>query len=225
VKYTPESFIPPKIDWFTITFFKWYVKYLCKKRFENVWIRTNYKSEKGESTLYLLNHHYWWDGLIPLLLNEYVFKQDARAIMEEKQMKIFPFFSRVGAFSIDRANLKSAMFSLDFAGEWLQGSGNSVYLYPEGKITNTCDNLSIESGFTRILKNYKGFDTVLIALFITYDKFDKPELYIDVSESILLDSDLNKLEMVSLIENELNQRLQILKDSSTRSEISFIKLC
>lgn len=225
MKFIPENFIPPKIDWFTITFFKWYVKYLCKKRFKHVWIRTNYKSVKGKSTLFLLNHHYWWDGLIPLLLNEFVFHQKARAIMDEKQMKKYSFFSRIGAFSIDRTNLKSALYSLDYAGEWLQGSGNSLFLFPEGKITNTCDDISIESGFTRILKNYKGFDTVLILLYITYDKFDKPEIYIDVSDAIFISSDQNKTDMVKIIETNLNDRLQKLRDSTKRSVMNFTRLC
>jgi chlorobactene lauroyltransferase len=224
VKSIPDNFIPPKIDWFTITFFKWYVKYLCKKRFKHVWLRSNYEPDKANSTLFLLNHNYWWDGLIPLLLNEFVFHQRARAIMEDKQVKKYSFFSRIGAISIDRSNLKSALFSLDYAGKWLESSGNSLYLYPEGKITNPCDELTLESGFTRILKNYAGFDIVIIALHISYDKYDKPELHIDVSKPLMVDTELTKREIVVLVQHKLKEALDRLRDSKFRDEMTFIRL-
>lgn len=220
----PGQFIPPNVGWFTITFFKWYVRFLCKIRFRNVWLSSNYKADKVKSTLFLLNHNYWWDGLIPLVLNEFVFKQEARAVMEDKQMQKYPFFARIGAFSIDRSNLRSAINSLDFGGNWLEGQNHSLYLYPEGKITSPGTELTLESGFTRILKNYKGFETVLIALLITYDQFDKPELYIEVSEPVKFNPGLGKAEMVTHIQTNLREMLVQLNSSEYRKLDKFKRL-
>jgi len=220
----PKQFIHPKVDWLTITFFKWYVKFLCKIRFQNVWLSSNYKADNVKSTLFLLNHNYWWDGIIPLLLNEFVFRQNARAVMEDKQMQKYPFFARIGAFSIERTNLRSSIYSLDFGGKWLEGQNHSLYLYPEGKITSPSSGIVLESGFTRILKNYRGFDTVLIALLITYDQYDKPELYIDVSESLNIRSELSKSEIVQFVRQNLQDMLHKLNDPEYRKRKNFNSL-
>lgn len=139
-------------------------------------------------------------------------------------MKKYPFFSRIGAFSIDRKNIKSALYSLDFSGKWLEGTHNSLFLYPEGKITDSCSGLELESGFTRIIRNYKGFDIVLISLYISYKNYDKPELFIGVSQPILPDPDGDRASLKNEISARMQRQLDELRESSSRQPELFSKL-
>ncbi|NBB77360.1 MAG: hypothetical protein GVY02_08275, partial [Bacteroidetes bacterium] len=116
VKNEPE-FIPAKeTPWF-IFIFDLYVRNLFWRRFKNVWVDINYEPDSRSRSLYYLNHTSWWDGLIPLLLNQKIFKQKARAMMEDKQMIEHGLFKRVGAFSVNLENPRSAVRSLRYAVE------------------------------------------------------------------------------------------------------------
>jgi 1-acyl-sn-glycerol-3-phosphate acyltransferase len=178
-----SDFIPAKESKLYIFFFKWYCRWLFGRRFHRVWIQQQYQP-LGKSTLYILNHHSWWDGLTPLLLNEFRFKQNARAIMEDRQIRQFPFFTRIGAMSISRENMRSAIVTLASASEWLNGNNNSLYLYPEGKITDPCDKITFESGLMRILRDATDCDIVPIAMHFSMSRSDKPELFINVGPKL-----------------------------------------
>lgn len=173
------DFIPANESKLVILFFKWYVRYLFGKRFRNVWLQRDYNPE-SRSTLYFLNHHSWWDGITPLLLNEFVLNQKARAIMEDVQIRKFRFFTKIGAMSINRTNIRSAMITLKAASDWLKKENTSLFLYPEGKITNPHDPIRFESGLMRIKKWSPNCDIVPIAMYISHQRDNKPELFIQI---------------------------------------------
>jgi chlorobactene lauroyltransferase len=199
----PREFIPAKENRLVKWFFKWYTRWLFKRRFEHVWLNLGYSPSSAQSTLYFANHHLWWDGLSPLLLNEFVFGQRARAIMEDKQMLKYRFFSRIGAFSIDRENARSALYSLDVASDWLQDPGNSLYLYPEGKITAPADPLVFEPGIVRIIQNAPEADVVPIAYVLSNRNGAKPDLFINVGRPISPDPYLAKNDHLEILRSNL----------------------
>ena len=96
-----SDFIPAKESRPVINFFTTYTNFMLWRRFRDIHVQQLYLPDSNSKTVYFMNHHYWWDGLLPLYLNENRFKQKARALMEDKQMREYPFFSRIGAFSID----------------------------------------------------------------------------------------------------------------------------
>jgi len=210
----PNAFIPPREHKLYLLFFKWYVRWLFGRRFGRVWLHSAYSPSEGQSTLYFLNHHSWWDGITPLLLNDFVLHQHARAIMEDKQMRKYTFFSRIGAFSINRENARSALFSLDFASDWLNGRSNSLYVYPEGKITKTCDPLRFEAGILRIMMNAPEADTVPIALHISHREGDKPALFIRIGKPIAISDKTSKSEQITYLEQSLEALLRQTRDDA-----------
>lgn len=203
----PREFIPANENRLVKWFFKWYTRWLFKRRFERIWLNLEYAPSLEQSTLYFANHHLWWDGLSPLLLNDFVFGQRARAIMEDKQMLKYRFFSRIGAFSIDRENARSALYTLDVASDWLQGAGNSLYLYPEGKITLPTDPLVFEPGIVRIIKNAPEADVVPIAYVLSNRSGAKPELFINVGKPISPDPYLSKNDQLEILRLNLEALL------------------
>lgn len=133
-----RPFIPARPNRLVINFFTYFTRFLAGRQFHRVYYEDDYQSRRPEkATLYFGNHNAWWDALTPLLLNKYVLHQQPRAVMEWQQVQDYPFFRRIGCFSIDRSDPRSALKSLQYGIEWLNGTpGASLYLYPEGRITN-----------------------------------------------------------------------------------------
>lgn len=153
--------------------------------------------------MYFVNHNYWWDGLLPLYLNKKLFKQQARAIMEDKQMKQYPFFSRIGAFSINLEDPKATLKSMRYAVDSLQRTNSSLFIYPEGKLTPASDSPpDFKEGLSWLYQKTAGVDYVPIAFYIDHSKTDKPDLNISIRESVKPDKNLNKNELTKFFETE-----------------------
>lgn len=219
-----NDFIPARESSFIISFFKWYTWYLMKRRFSSVYVRNGHKIDRDKSTLYICNHHYWWDGLTPLVLNEFIFHHRARAVMEDKQMREFPFFSKIGAFSINRNNPKSALSSLKYGADWLNVPNTCLFLYPEGKFSQPHVPIQIESGVTKLLEWVPSCQMVNISMYISYQKRDRPDFFIDISSEIEHPKNESKSEIVTEINSIMNSNLSKLRIDSQSSLDSFVKL-
>lgn len=164
-----------------------------------------YYPKPNSRTVYFLNHNYWWDGLLPLYLNEKYFNQKARALMEDTQMRQYRFFSRIGAFSIDLNNPKSSILSLRYALESMKRDNASLYIYPEGKIVTVSEKTSeLKQGLAWVYQNTEDIDFVPIGLFIDHSKQSKPDFNIYIGNSVNYDKQLHRSELTDLFERDLN---------------------
>ncbi len=206
------DFIPAKESKFVIWFFYQYTRFMLKRRFRNVIIHQQYFPKPGSQTMYFSNHNYWWDGLIPLYVNNKLFKQQARALMEDKQMKQYPFFSRIGAFSIDLDNPKSSIKSLRYGLDSLKRPNSCLFIYPEGKITSVSGDAPVfKDGLAWLVQKSTDVDVVPIALYIDYSQSNKPDLYISIGNSLNPDKSLPKKELTEYFQEEIHEALGKLK--------------
>lgn len=216
---TDTSFIPAAESRLHIAFFTMYSRWLYDRTFAHVGADIAYRPAAGQSSLYLVNHHYWFDGLTPLLLNRYVFRQRLRAVMEDVQLRKHPFFSRLGAFSINRGHPRSAMRSLDIAADWLNEEGHCLFLFPEGKLVDATLPISIESGVLRVIANAPMADVVPIATHIHFLSGPKPVMLIRSGEPIRITDRMPKalaLQTVQHAMQEQKRRLVLDAMSETR---------
>ncbi len=198
-----------------IRFFHAYTRWKLSRTFASVWLDQRYHPRPGTSTLYLANHHLWWDALVPLVLSRSWFKQRLRAVMERPQMERYPFFSKIGAFSIDRDNARSALASLDLAADWLNEPDTCLFLYPEGRLTDTTDPIRIEAGFLRITENAPLADVVPVAFHTHFRNGPKPELYIRVGERLRLDGGMPKALAVQTVQTAIQDlKSGLIRDSA-----------
>lgn len=116
--------------------------------------------------------------------------------MEDKQMKQYPFFSKIGAFSINLEDAKSSIKSLRYAVESMKRKNSCLFIYPEGKLTSVSNSLpEFKEGLSWLYKKLDGIDFVPIAFYIDYSKADKPDLFISIGKSVKPDKSLNKKEL------------------------------
>lgn len=208
------DFIPAKESPLFIKIFRIYVRLLFKRRFKRVWIRQEYHPNEKSRSIYYLNHHSWWDGIIPLLLNEYRFQQHARALMEDKQMKQYGFFKKIGAFSINREDPKKAVTSLRYAVQSMQRNNASLYIYPEGSITPAGSELSFEGGLAWLHDKLPDVDFVPIGIYMHTIRGDKPELHLHVGQKVVMDAGLGIDSKTQIFEQKLATLLQELQETA-----------
>jgi 1-acyl-sn-glycerol-3-phosphate acyltransferase len=176
-----------------------------------VWLLQEYQPGHSSRTVYYLNHNSWWDGLIPLLLNECVFRQRARALMEDKQMRQYPFFNRLGAFSINLDHAGAALRSMRYAVATLQRDHASLFIYPEGEIKPAGTPLRFKKGLSWLHGRLPGVDFVPIAIHIHTRRYDKPELLLHAGPALSIPEDADIDSKNQLFEQQLAERIKHLK--------------
>ncbi len=215
------DFIPAKESPIFIKVFRLYTKFLFKRRFKKVWLKQEYKPCSECKTVYFLNHHSWWDGLIPLMLNEYRFQQQARAIMEDKQMKTYSLFQKIGAFSINRDDPRKAISSLRYAVQSFERDQASLFIYPEGAITPVGSKMNFEDGLGWLHDKLGDVDFVPIGIHIHTIRHDKPELHLHVGQRVCLDNELPREEKTTRFEEVLDQILADLRKKAGFDDSEF----
>jgi chlorobactene lauroyltransferase len=225
LKKSHSDFIPAQESAWFIAIFDWYVRFLFRRRFHRVWFQQNYFPSSGSKTIYFLNHTSWWDGLIPLLLNRKIFKQKARAMMEDRQMKQHSFFKKIGAFSVSLENPRSAIKSMRYAVNSLDRPNSSLFIYPEGEIMPfTTDQIEFKKGLAWIADKRHDTEVVPIGIYFHFAKSDKPELFIKIGEAIKYNDSDDTEELNSLFERRLSGLLGDLKKESHSGDQSYQRL-
>ncbi len=210
-----KSFIPAKESPFFIKLFDLYCTTLFWRRFSSITVEIKYNPQPDSKTIYYLNHNSWWDGLIPFYLNQKYFNQNARGIMEDKQLEKYSFFRRLGVFSINLEDPRSSIRSLRYAIESMNRPKSSLYLYPQGKIVPfSVDNLNFKKGIGWLCKQLPNVDVVPIAVHIHTMYNDKPKLEISVGSALDIDRSETADVINQHLENKLSERLTTLVDES-----------
>jgi hypothetical protein len=106
--------------------------------------------DKGLPVLMIGNHFSWWDGFIANLINIRILHRRFHVMMLEDQLAGREFLNKAGAYSIKKGG-RSAVESLRYTAELLQGDENLVVLYPQGEF---------QSLYTRRIKFEKGIQVI-----------------------------------------------------------------
>lgn len=138
--------------------------------------------------------------------------------MEDKQMRKHRFFSKIGAFSINLSDPRSALSSLRFAINSLKKPNSSLYIYPEGELTPVSNSKpDFKKGLAWLYRNTdKEIDFVPIAFYSHSFRDSKPELYINIGEALNIDRSMSKSELTTEFEKKIHRLL-----SDTRKVAGF----
>lgn len=130
-------------------------------------------------------------------------------MMETRQLKRYPFFRRLGVFSINPSSPRSSMQSMRYAVESMNRENASLYIYPEGKIVPfTAEKPEFEKGIGWLAKKVPDADIVPIAVYIHTKESDRPCLEILIGESIELNRNQPVNELTRILEKNLFELLE-----------------
>lgn len=211
------SFIPAKESPLFTKVFGSYANLLFWRRFDERHIDIRYSPTPDRKTIYYMNHHSWWDGMIPLFLNHNYFRQQARGMMEGKQLRKYSFFRKIGVFSIDLDDRRSILQSLRYAVESMERPNSSLYIFPQGKIEPfTTDQFEFKKGLGWLAKKVPEADLVPIGIYIHTMHSDKPQLHITVGNAIDIDRSLSAKEINGVLQNGLSTLLTEVVESAVQ---------
>jgi chlorobactene lauroyltransferase len=128
--------------------------------------------------------------------------------MDRVQLEKRPFFAKLGAIPIDRSNARSAVNTLDQAADWLNNPGTCVFLYPQGKLTDSIEPIVLESGVVRLIENAPMADVVPIGMHIHFRNGPKPELVIRIGKPIVFPSNAPKALVLQTVQHAIRQELE-----------------
>jgi chlorobactene lauroyltransferase len=153
--------------------------------------------EPGIPVIFYCNHAYWWDGFWSQICTELYFCQNLFIIIERPQLEKHRFFTRVGAFSIDRTNARSAVRTLDYAASCLLSPSprqNALWIFPQGLIEHVDKRPLLffrgTAGIAdRVLKSMGKLYLVSVVSRIEYLEDQKPELFLSFRSAHLMTRD------------------------------------
>ncbi|MBO8155858.1 MAG: 1-acyl-sn-glycerol-3-phosphate acyltransferase [Bacillaceae bacterium] len=157
--------------------FSIYNSWLLRRSFHRIgWLA---KEEFPDSpVLYVMNHSSWWDGLLAFQLNQALIKQDSYVMMHEQGLRKYPFFRKLGAFSVNRQNPGDVLRSLTFAENLLKG-GKSLWLFPQGDEFHLEKRpLNFLMGAMYLLEKCPDVPVVPISIYYSFGHNRKPEVYL-----------------------------------------------
>jgi|AntAceMinimDraft_12_1070368.scaffolds.fasta_scaffold30911_2 hypothetical protein len=213
----------PKISPLKLWFFTKYTRYLLSRRFHKVLVNNTYKPKAGATTLFFGNHCYWWDALIPLVLNDVFFKQDLRAIMERKQTEDWPFFLQIGAVPVKFGSVQDGRNLIKQCHEVLSMSNSSLWVFPEGKFYSIKDSPGpYQPLIGSLALAFPNTELACVSQYIDYQLSDKPTLYIDIKEVQIPEGTTRKELMLSLRKTNRDKLTEIIANNELTAK--FINL-
>lgn len=180
--------IPAKKNKYFDFVFTIYLKRLLKSSFDKVYWHSKIDIP-ASPVLFIANHSSWWDGLLFHHLSRTVIKHDLYMMMHESGLKQYPFFRRLGAFSVNRTHPKDILRSLQYAEQLLQ-DGETVCLFPQGDEFHIEKRpLQFQTGATYLVERHPEIAIVPLSFYYSFGHNKKPEVWIQAGRP-LYDADL-----------------------------------
>ncbi|WP_290773513.1 MULTISPECIES: lysophospholipid acyltransferase family protein [unclassified Exiguobacterium] len=146
---------------------------LIQRHFHRVLYRADDLPVPG---LMLATHSSWWDGMILFHLDQTCFRHDPYVMIDQAGLARFPFFSRLGAFSVDRTSFSDIKTSLQYAKARLQ-NGSSVWMFPQGEERHQEERpMHLASGATQLMRHANTVS--LVAFYYSYGHEQQPDVYV-----------------------------------------------
>jgi chlorobactene lauroyltransferase len=170
--------------------FSIYNRHLLSRRFSSIRVKgLSYLLNKDAKVPLLIycNHSSWWDGLIAFQVSNKT-RLDSFIMMEEKHLKKWPLFRRLGAFSVVRENPKEAYKSIAYASRLLNGDPKrTLWIFPQGEILpNDLRPLKFFNGVSKIVEKVKKCQVVALSIRYEFLGEYKPQIFVKISSPELI---------------------------------------
>lgn len=193
--------------------FSGYNTNLLKRRFHSFNIKGLKNLSKKQTSPPLIiyaNHSSWWDGLAAFQISHKL-KLDSFVLMEEKQLKRFFLFRKLGAFSIVRENPRLAMQSINYAVDLLKNSDRTLWIFPQGGILpNDLRPLHFYRGLSKIIKKLGKCSTVSLTFRYEFLNEFKPEIFVNIKSPEEISFE-NSKKLTAHFENKTAENLEEIK--------------
>jgi 1-acyl-sn-glycerol-3-phosphate acyltransferase len=189
--------------------FSVYNKHILKKQFYKIHVKGNiFNRDMSLPTIMFGNHSNWWDGFLAFYLSFNLWKTDQYLMMDVKQMRKYKFFKWIGAFSVNRESAKESYESVMYATKLLKNRNTMLWIYPQGEmLPNDIRPLRFQNGLSKLLEMTGRINLIPIVFNYEFIMEQRPEVFINISESLAVDDKLTKQEKTAYLNKVLTEML------------------
>ncbi|WLR47138.1 lysophospholipid acyltransferase family protein [Halobacillus litoralis] len=210
------------IEWGFTRFNRLFLNY----HFNNILIQPP-SSVPDEKTLFLINHSTWWDPLFIFYINDRLVKSDGYGMMHEEGIRRFPFFRRIGAYSVNGDDRRHLVQSLHYSKRLLE-EDKTVWIFPQGN-EQPLEKRPLEffSGISYLTQRCPDIKVVPVSLYYALEHTKKPNAYIRLGDALppLEYEGLSRKEMTRYFEESATKQLDQLRQDVIEENLqSFKKL-
>ncbi|MEZ4690765.1 MAG: hypothetical protein R3A12_11520 [Ignavibacteria bacterium] len=109
-------------------------------------------------------------------------------MMLEDQLKKYPFFKYLGAFSIKPGSVRSVAESIIYAKDIAQSESAYLVFYPQGEIQNyEVEHVKLKNGLGAVSLN-KDTGVLIVTFKIVYGNEKKPDVYCRFHDRVLYEN-------------------------------------
>ncbi len=210
--------IPAKHSRGARAFFNPYLFWLMKRNFSHFYLANSFiPPVNNDSLIVTPNHISWWDGFfIDLISRKFILRKMHIMILEET-LRQFPFFQKLGAFSIDLENSVSLLKTLHYTSGILKEKENFLVIYPQGEIEPYEKRpLQIKRGIKLFVKNSPENVAVLpVGFKVELYNEKKPAIICRFGDYVNRDTLLNDFDIYL---EKFNDNLDHLSESAYKKE-------
>ena len=212
-----------KTRWFE-KIFAVYNRNLFKRRFHSINVSGLDYLKNSDDKIPLIiyaNNSGWWDGLLIFEICRRA-NRDFYVLMEEKQLKTFPLFRRIGAFSVVRESPREAVKSINYAVELLKKNPSKpLLIFPQGEIQpNDLRPLKFFNGLSRIVEKLGECSVVSTAIRYEFLKEFKPEIFVNIEEVEKMSGESDSKTLTPILAEKLTANLDKLKSNITTKKFA-----
>lgn len=168
-----------------------YIKWRVRRMFHEVTLTGDNAAlkEPGNYPLVLYaNHQSWWDGFLLLLLYLH-FRMDYFVMMEEKNLRKFSLFRRMGVFGVNLDSDAGRRASLLYAARLLRdaptGARRTLTIFPHGRLVGETEEWPpFEAGLQALVRACPGHRAVPVCLHLRFGKYPWPEAFLRVGSVV-----------------------------------------
>ncbi|MFC7321373.1 lysophospholipid acyltransferase family protein [Halobacillus campisalis] len=184
-----------------------------KHHFHNIYVKNSTKKPMNKRTLFMVNHSSWWDSLVIFFLNEQIIRSDAYGMMHEEGIRRFPFFRKIGMYSINTDDRKHLLESLRYSVDLLHHD-KTVWIFPQGEEQHLEKRpLGFYSGASYISQKVEQLSIVQVSIYYSMEHHKKPNLYIHIGPPLKPEAYANysRKARTQLFEDKATNQLDQLK--------------
>jgi len=187
-------------------------KRLLRMSFEQIYFQKKDELPK-DTAIFVCNHSSWWDGLICFHLRRTVLSHYFYVMMHEHGLKKYPYFKKLGAFSINRSNPKEVFTTLEYTIDLLFEE-KSVWIFPQGDEFHLEKRpLNFQSGVLYVLEKCPHIPIIPFSFYYSFGHKRKPEVSVLAGQAFHIE-DLhgkNRKEKTASLEQICTKQLDELK--------------
>ncbi|MBM4150515.1 MAG: hypothetical protein FJ219_02570 [Ignavibacteria bacterium] len=166
--------------------------YACRVKGEShlkPWKTDRTPSDHPIPLIVYCSHGGWWDAGLAIALTNAHLGVESYGMMEEKQLKKYRFFAKIGMFSVHRSNPRSAVQSLHHAVNLLRNTSKVLWMFPQGELIHQeMRPIHAYSGIGNLVEMLGEAWCVPVSIRYDFLKEQQPEAWVSIGEPELLSS-------------------------------------